>query len=81
MKKYTVVVLYPSSLMDRNVDPMAYTSWVEAPDPLSARKLGQLDAWRRQPNDDRGVVSAWTPLVVYEGHLKLLASCWESPRF
>jgi hypothetical protein len=80
MKKFTVVVLYPSRLLDRNREPMAYTAWVTAPNPIAARKAGQVDAWQRQPNDERGKQSEWTPLVVYKGHLHLLASCWESPK-
>lgn len=79
MKKYTVVVLYPQA--NRDAYGQTYTAHVEAKNAFAARAIGRLQAWRKQENLDRGLIKAWLPLLVFEGHINPLAWGWQAPAF
>ena len=80
MHPYTVVVLYPEADEDHPdlERGLTYTAHVKAVDAYEARKAGALQAWRRQPNEDRGKPSDWTVLVVFAGHLTPLSYGWQA---
>lgn len=76
-KPYTVIVLYPDYATDDH-GRETYTAHVTADTPTSAKRIGQAEAQNKQPNDRRGNLDDWEPLLVFPGHINPVAWGWQS---
>lgn len=76
MKTFTVVVLYPARLQTPRCN-MTYTAYVDSVDEFRARRIAEMEAFRRQNPKERGKLKDWRSLVVFRGKQKPVAYGWQ----